>query len=101
MSRENALAVDEPDTVGSRPITAIAFVITSGKSLKLAMVSLKSLIVVCLEDGLSGSGMTRTMRRSLRPRRKVILVANRVYKLSFLGKGISVSASRTELLLAD
>ncbi len=38
---------------------------------------------------------------SLVARGNIISVANHVQRLSFLGKGISVRASRTELLPAD
>ncbi len=82
-------------------IRLVALFIKSGSFSKFEMNSLKASMEFRSSLGLSWSEITLIVIASLVARRRIISVTNRVQRLSLRGKGISVSASRTELLSAD
>ena len=75
--------------------------ITRGSSSKSVMDSLKGRIDSCSLVGRLVSRIALIVSEPAVARRKIISVANRVQRLSFLRNGISVSASRTELFPDD
>jgi len=79
----------------------ITLAITVGNSVKSLIVSEKALMIACSAGGRVSAGMIRILRESVKARRRVISVAKRVQRLLFLGKGISVKASKTELFSVD
>ncbi len=70
-------------------------------SSKLAIDIKKELIVLWSSADRELSGMILMATFSVGSQRRLISVANLVHKLSFLGNGISVKASRRELFPAD
>src|SRR5438045_3931479 len=92
---------DPDERSPSMPITDIAFAMISGRSSKFVITALKDLIDSISDVGRLLSGMTLMVSESVTARLKIISVAYLVQRLSLLGNGISVSASRTELFPAD
>src|SRR5579859_4696274 len=101
ISLAKALGLTFVVEVLSMPITAMALLIISGSLLKFVIDSSKALSKSCSQTGRSVSGIILIVIELTVARRRIISVAKRVHRLSFLGKGISVSASRTELLPDD
>jgi hypothetical protein len=98
-SFEKALGLLSEELV--RPIASIATNIMSGRSEKSVMASSNLSSVAHSAAGRDASGITLIVRVSVTERRRMISVAKRVQRLSFLGKGISVRASRTDDFPAD
>lgn len=96
-----ANALDLEKGIWLIPIRVVALSIKEGSSSKSEMDSWKASMWSRSAWGRSASGITLIVMASLVARRKIISVANRVQRLSFLGKRTSVRASRTELLPAD
>ena len=83
------------------PIRVVTLFIKEKSSLKSEMDFLKAPIGPRFLGGLSLSGITLIVIVLVVTRRRMISIANRVQRLSFRRKGISVKASRTEFLPAD
>jgi len=83
------------------PMTGIGLFITIGSFWKSVIAALNDLTTFYLVTGPSLSGMTLITSEFVDARRKMISAGNLVYRLSFLGNGISVGDSKTELFPAD
>ena len=85
----------------ARPMASVASSIMRGSSLRFFSFPWKAVKLSASSIVKSSPGMILTVTFSAAVLRRTISVANRVHRLSLLGKGTSVIAYSTELFPAD